>query len=134
MVEHEAGHVRRHDPLRLAVAQVAADGFGLPRVTARQAALADLAADAAAVSAIGSPRPLAAALARLRDPTPECVDHLLGLPLDAPPRALSACAAGMPRARLPRARCCSCRATWRSRSMLLPAVALPASLAFRASV
>jgi Peptidase family M48 len=94
VVEHEACHARRRDPLRLAVAQVAADGFGflapLRRLPAGQAAVADLAADAAAVAALGSPQPLAAALMRLREPTPERVDHLLGRPPRAPHRATSA--------------------------------------------
>jgi Zn-dependent protease with chaperone function len=92
VVEHEACHARRRDPLRFAVAQVAADGFGAPlrRLPAGQAAVADLAADAAAVAALGSPQPLAAALMRLREPTPERIDHLLGRPLRAPHRATSA--------------------------------------------
>jgi len=99
VVEHEACHARRRDPLRLAVAQIAADGFGfvapVRRLTARQAAVADLAADAAAVAALGSPRPLAAALVQLTEPAPERVDQLLGRPLPAPPGALAACALGV---------------------------------------
>jgi Peptidase family M48 len=96
VVEHEACHARRRDPLRLAVAQVAADGFGfvapVRRLTARQAAVADLAADAAAVAALGSPRPLAAALVRMPEPAPERVDQLLGRPLRVPHGGLAACA------------------------------------------
>jgi Zn-dependent protease with chaperone function len=136
VVEHEACHARRRDPLRLAVAQVVADGFGflapLRRLAASQAALADLAADTAAVAALGSPQPLAAAMLRLREPAAERVDHLLGRPLAVPHRALSACTlsalAGLgalaitlavlphdPALPLP----------------LLPALALPALLAFR---
>jgi Peptidase family M48 len=96
VVEHEACHARRRDPLRLAVAQVAADGFGflrpLRRLPAGQAAVADLAADAAAVAALGSPQPLAAALVRLREPAPERIDQLLGRPLPVPHRAVSAVA------------------------------------------
>jgi Zn-dependent protease with chaperone function len=96
VVEHEACHVRRRDPLRLAVAQVAADGFGfvgpVRRLTARQAAVADLAADAAAVAALGSPRPLAAALVRMPEPAPERVDQLLGRALPVPHGGLAACA------------------------------------------
>jgi Zn-dependent protease with chaperone function len=92
VVEHEACHARRRDPLRLAIAQVAADGLGLRRLTAGQAAVADLAADAAAVAALGSPQPLAAALVRLREPAPERIDHLLGRPLPAPPPLVSAIA------------------------------------------
>jgi Zn-dependent protease with chaperone function len=138
VVEHEACHARRRDPLRLAVAQVAADGFGflapLRRLPASQAAVADLAADTAAVAALGTAQPLAAAMLRLREPAAERVDHLLGRPLPVPDRALSACAltmlgglgalavtlAVMPHdPALPLA--------------LLPALALPALLAFRAA-
>jgi len=138
VVEHEVCHARRRDPLRLAVAQVVADGFGflapLRRLPASQAAVADLAADAAAVAALSSRQPLAAAMVRLREPTPERVDHLLGRPLAVPHGALSACAltalgglgalaitlAALPRdPALPLA--------------LLPALALPALLAFRAA-
>ncbi len=90
VVEHEACHARRRDPLRLAVAQVAADGFGLRRLPARHATVADLAADAASVAALGSPQPLAAALMRLREPAPERIDHLLGRPLPVPHPAAAA--------------------------------------------
>jgi len=138
VVEHEASHARRRDPLRLAIAHVAADGFGfLPavrRLPAGQAAVADLAADAVAVAALGSRQPLAAAMVRLREPAPERIDHLLGRPLAVPHGALSACAltalgglgalaialAVLPHdPALPLA--------------LLPALAVPALLAFRAS-
>jgi Zn-dependent protease with chaperone function len=85
VVEHEAHHARRRDPLRLALAQTAADAFGfLPplRGLARsQAALADLAADAAAVAAVRSAAPLASAMLTLDEPAPERVDQLLGRPL-----------------------------------------------------
>jgi len=89
VIEHEAHHARRRDPLRLLAAQTAADAFGfLPplRGLARStAALADLAADAAAVAAVGSRGPLASALLALEEPAPERVDHLLGRPLAAVP-------------------------------------------------
>ena len=82
VIEHEAHHARRRDPLRLVAAQTAADAFGfLPplRGLARaEAALADLAADAAAVAAVGSRAPLASAWLALEEPAPERVDHLLG--------------------------------------------------------
>jgi hypothetical protein len=85
VVEHEAHHARRRDPLRLLLAQTAADGFAfLPplRGLARsQAAVADLAADNAAVAAVRSPAPLAAAMLTLDEPAPERVDQLLGRPL-----------------------------------------------------
>ena len=86
VVEHEAHHVRRRDPLRLLVAQTLADAFALPSLRDlpdRQHATADLAADAAAVAASGTPGPLARAMQRLPDPRPERVDQLLGLPLPA---------------------------------------------------
>ncbi|HET8951719.1 MAG TPA: M56 family metallopeptidase [Solirubrobacteraceae bacterium] len=94
VVEHEAHHVRRRDPLRLLVAQTLADAFALPSLRdlpERQHATADLAADAAAVAAAGSPRPLAAAMLRLPDPRPERVDHLLGRPLAGGSRMLLGC-------------------------------------------
>jgi Peptidase family M48 len=138
VVEHEACHARRRDPLRLVVAQVAADGFGflapLRRLPARQAAVADLAADAAAVAALGSRKPLAAALVRLREPAPERLDHLLGRPLRVPPPAVSLCALGAlaglgalaaTLALLPRDPALPL--------LLLPALAVPALLAFRAA-
>jgi hypothetical protein len=82
VVAHEAHHARRRDPLRLLVAHTLADASGvLPGLPARQAAAADLAADAAAVDATGSRGPLARAMLRLEDPAPERVDHLLGRPL-----------------------------------------------------
>jgi Zn-dependent protease with chaperone function len=138
VVEHEACHARRRDPLRLAVAQVAADGFGflapVRRLPSSQAAVADLAADAAAVAALGTAQPLAAAMVRLREPAPERVDHLLGRPLAVPHRALSACALAavgglgalaVTLAVLPRDPALPL--------VLLPAVAVPALLAFRAA-
>jgi Zn-dependent protease with chaperone function len=138
VVEHEACHARRRDPLRLAVAQVAADGFGflapVRRLPASQAAVADLAADAAAVAALGTAQPLAAAMVRLRDPAPERVDHLLGRPLAVPHRALSACALAavgglgalaVTLVVLPQDPALPL--------VLLPAVAVPALLAFRAA-
>jgi Zn-dependent protease with chaperone function len=89
VIEHEAHHARRRDPLRQLAAQTVADAFGfLPplRGLARStAALADLAADAAAVAAVGSRAPLAGALLALEAPAPERVDHLLGRPVAAVP-------------------------------------------------
>jgi Zn-dependent protease with chaperone function len=138
VVEHEAHHARRRDPLRLAVAQVAADGFGflapLRRLPTSQAAIADLAADAAAVAALGTPQPLAAAMVRLREPAPERVDHLLGRPLAVPHRALSACAlaalGGLGALAITLAVLPSDPALPLA---LLPALAVPALLAFRAA-
>jgi len=138
VVEHEACHARRRDPLRVAVAQVAADGFGfltpLRGLPASQVAVADLAADAAAVAALGSRQPLAAAMVRLREPAPERIDHLLGRPLPVPPRAVSACALtalgglgalAVALVLLPRDPALPL--------LLLPACGVPAVLAFRAA-
>ncbi|MGH2824858.1 MAG: M56 family metallopeptidase [Thermoleophilaceae bacterium] len=89
VVAHEAHHVRRRDPLRLFVARALGEGlFFLPalgRLADRYAALAELAADEAAVSR-GGHRPLAAALLAFEETpnagvvgiAPERVDHLLG--------------------------------------------------------
>jgi hypothetical protein len=94
VIEHEAHHARRRDPLRLVAAQTAADAFGfLPPMrglAAAEAALADLAADAAAVAAVGSRAPLASAWLALEEPAPERVDHLLGkLPAGVAPGVLA---------------------------------------------
>jgi hypothetical protein len=89
VVAHEAHHARRRDPLRLLVARALGEGlFFLPalgRLADRYAALAELAADEAAVSR-GGRRPLAAALLAFEETpnvavvgiAPERVDHLLG--------------------------------------------------------
>jgi Zn-dependent protease with chaperone function len=91
VVAHEAHHARRRDPLRLFIARALAEGlFFLPalgRLADRYAALAELAADEAAVSRAGG-RPLAAALLTFDETpnaavvgiAPERVDHLLGEP------------------------------------------------------
>ncbi|HET8952242.1 MAG TPA: M56 family metallopeptidase [Solirubrobacteraceae bacterium] len=94
VVEHEAHHARRRDPVRMLVAQTLADAFAiraLRDLPDRQHTTADLAADAAAVAAAGSARPLAAAMLRLDDPRPERVDQLLGRPLAGGSRTLLAC-------------------------------------------
>jgi hypothetical protein len=89
VVAHEAHHACRRDPLRLFVAHALGEGlFFLPalgRLADRYAALAELAADEAAVSR-GGRRPLAAALLAFDETpnagvvgiAPERVDHLLG--------------------------------------------------------
>jgi hypothetical protein len=73
-------------------------------------------------------------MVRLRDPAAERIDHLLGRPLPVPGRALSACALtalgglgalAVALALLPRDPALPL--------VLLPAVALPALLAFRAA-
>lgn len=85
VLAHEEHHRRRRDPLRLLLAGAIADAFRpLPlfaTLADRQAAVADLIADAAAVSALGEARPLAAALAYFDEHgagvAPERVDRLV---------------------------------------------------------
>jgi hypothetical protein len=95
VLAHERHHQLRHDPLRIAAGRVLAEAFffipSLRASTQRYTALAELAADEAAVGRVGS-RPLAAAMLRMaRADTamqsvvgiaPERIDHLAG----APPR------------------------------------------------
>jgi hypothetical protein len=85
VLAHEEHHRARRDPLRQLLARVVADALRpLPPFTSlaeRQAALADLAADAAAVRALGARAPLASALVRFDESSgvaPERVDRLLG--------------------------------------------------------
>jgi hypothetical protein len=85
ILAHEEHHRRRRDPLRLVLARTVADAFRpLPPFAGladRQAAVADLLADEAAVAAVGEARPLAAALARFDESgagvAPERVDRLV---------------------------------------------------------
>jgi hypothetical protein len=90
VIAHERHHARRRDPLRLLLARSLGEGlFFLPvlrRLAERYAALAELAADDAAVRASLGPQPLAAALLAFdTHPSPvvvgiapERVDSLLG--------------------------------------------------------
>ena len=90
VVAHEAHHARRRDPLRIFIARALGDAlFFLPvlrHLADRYAALAELAADEAAVRHSGKPQPLASALVAFdKAPNavvvgiaPERVDHLLG--------------------------------------------------------
>lgn len=94
VLAHERHHLRRRDPLRLLAARTLADAlFFLPilrQLADRYAALAELAADEAAVRAARGPAPLASALLKFSEPghspapivaiAPERVDHLLGAP------------------------------------------------------
>jgi Zn-dependent protease with chaperone function len=94
VLAHESHHRRRRDPLRLLAARALADAlFFIPilrRIAERYATLGELAADEAAVSAIGGRGPLASALLKFSEsstqPTavvslaPERVDHLMGDP------------------------------------------------------
>jgi Zn-dependent protease with chaperone function len=89
ILAHEAHHARLRDPLRLLFARVFGDAlFFLPGVRQlgdRYSALAEVAADEAAVRAAGDRAPLASALLTFEsaDPAvvgiaPERVEHLLG--------------------------------------------------------
>lgn len=90
VVAHERHHARKRDPLRIFVAGVLSDGLffapALRRLADRYAALAELAADRAAVRVHrDDPGPLASALLAFEsaDPAvvgiaPERIDHLLG--------------------------------------------------------
>ena len=90
ILAHEEHHVRRQDPFRLFVARIFADAlFFLPilrRLAERYAALAEIAADDAAVRRSGDPATLASALLAFEGHpgpgavgiAPERVDHLLG--------------------------------------------------------
>jgi Peptidase family M48 len=86
ILAHEAHHRARRDPLRLLIARAFADAFRplqpFAGLAEREAALADLAADAAAVRRLGDVTPLASALVRFDDipahgVAPERVDHLV---------------------------------------------------------
>jgi len=82
ILAHEEHHRMRRDPLRLLCARVVADALRpLPPFASldeREAALADLAADAASVEALGDRAPLASAFARWGSVAPERVDRLVG--------------------------------------------------------
>jgi Zn-dependent protease with chaperone function len=91
VLAHERHHQRRRDPLRFLVAGVLADAlFFVPavrRASDRYSALAELAADEAALTELGDTRPLASALLRFGEQEPvvvsvaaERVDHLAGDP------------------------------------------------------
>jgi len=90
VIAHEAHHARRRDPLRVLLLTALADALffmpALRRLRRRYEELAELAADEAAVAAVGDPSPLAAALLRFAEGhapgvvgiAPDRVDHLLG--------------------------------------------------------
>ncbi len=96
IVEHEAAHAARRDPLRILVARAVGEAFSpapsFRALSRREQALTDLAADAGAVRALGEARPLAAALLAFGDGAgiaPERVDRLAGeRPAHEVPRAL----------------------------------------------
>ena len=92
VVEHEAHHARRRDPLRILIARAIGEAYALTALPRREQALAELAADAAAVRRRGA-APLAAALLAFDAAAiaPERVDRLVGTPPnDEVPRALVA--------------------------------------------
>jgi hypothetical protein len=90
VVAHETHHAHRRDPLRIFIARALGEAlFFLPvlrRLADRYSALAELAADEAAVRRSGTRRPLAAALLAFEEAPSasvvgiarERVDHLLG--------------------------------------------------------
>jgi hypothetical protein len=82
ILAHEEHHRVRRDPLRLLCARVVADALRpLPPFASlgeREAALADLAADAASIEALGDRAPLASAFAQWGSVAPERVDRLVG--------------------------------------------------------
>jgi hypothetical protein len=87
ILAHEEHHCARRDPLRQLLARALSDAFRpvqpFASLAARQAALADLAADRAAVTALGRV-PLASAMVRFEEGiAPERVDRLLGTGSDA---------------------------------------------------
>ena len=92
VVEHEAHHAARRDPLRILVARAIGEAYSLTALPRREQALAELAADAAAVRRRGA-APLAAALLAFdaTEIAPERVDRLTGAPPSGQvPRALVA--------------------------------------------
>jgi Zn-dependent protease with chaperone function len=109
IVAHEGHHRRRRDPLRLLVARVMSDAFrplpSLATLADRHGALAELAADAAAVRALGDVQPVASALVRFDEMhaaagggvAPERVDQLIGrtAPPSIPPWLLAAATLGI---------------------------------------
>jgi hypothetical protein len=104
VVAHEAEHANRRDPLRLLLVRAVSDAFPciptLRRLAAQQASLAELAADAAAVRAVGSRQAVAAALVAFDasgpgEIEPARVDQLAGrAPVRAVPGPLMAAAGG----------------------------------------
>jgi Zn-dependent protease with chaperone function len=87
VVEHEAHHARRRDPLRLFISGAFARVPGVGALARRHETLTDLEADAAAVRALDGPGPLAAAMLALGDVAPERVDQLRGVGIDVRPPA-----------------------------------------------
>jgi hypothetical protein len=98
ILAHEEHHRARRDPLRLLLARTVSDALRplapFAALAEREAALADLAADAAAVDALGDRTPLASALVRFDTVAPERVDRLVAAgPAQTIPSALLVAAA-----------------------------------------
>jgi Zn-dependent protease with chaperone function len=94
VVEHESHHARRRDPLRILIARAVGDAYSIGALPRREQALAELAADAAAVRSRGA-APLASALLAFHGDAagiaPERVDRLVDPPrFDDVPRSLVA--------------------------------------------
>jgi Zn-dependent protease with chaperone function len=99
VVAHEAHHAGRRDPLRSLIVRAIGDAYSLGALPRREQALAELAADAAAVRSRGA-APLASALLAFHGDAagiaPERVDRLAGeRPGTGMPRALVAGAAAI---------------------------------------
>ena len=78
VVAHEGHHADRRDPLRILIARAIGDAYSLPALARREQALAELAADDAAVRR-GGKAPLASALLAFPGGiAPERVDRLAG--------------------------------------------------------
>lgn len=79
VVAHEGHHADRRDPLRILIARAIGDAYALPALARREQALAELAADDAAVRR-GGKAPLASALLAFPGGiAPERVDRLAGV-------------------------------------------------------
>jgi len=96
VVAHEGHHADRRDPLRLLVARAIGDAYSLRTLLRREQAVAELAADAAAVRR-GGAAPLASALLAFPgDIAPERVDRLAGTgPVNEVSKAMVAAAGGV---------------------------------------
>jgi hypothetical protein len=135
ILAHEEHHRGRRDPLRLLCARMVSDALGpLPPFAAlaqRETALADLAADAATVAALGDRAPLASALVRFEAVAPERVDRLVGATRAvAIPSALLIAAAAIV-AGIAGLVVTMLLADWHPHETALLAAALPACLAAR---
>jgi hypothetical protein len=89
VVAHEGHHADRRDPLRLLIARAIGDAYSLRALPRREQALAELAADAAAVRRSGTAPLASALLAFPGGVAPERVDRLAGArPDDEVPAAM----------------------------------------------